>query len=140
MLHGKMKGSGPAVNLLEQEGRVSEKDIDFFYSLSGKGDCKEASVMLCPGVMKRIGRLFPDGFYLMPFSIHEVLILPKEEGIGTKEHKEMVANIFSELQASEWKEEVDRIFLSDKLYEYDSRAGAIIPAGESGRKEIVKER
>ena len=42
------------------------------------------SAMACPGVMEKVDRLFPEGFYLLPSSVHECLITRKGGGMDLK--------------------------------------------------------
>ena len=72
-----------------------------------------AAAIFYPGVMEKLGKSIPEGFYVLPSSIHEVLILPKNQG-----EKAMLESMVQEINATQVApEEV----LSDFVSEYDSR-------------------
>ena len=73
-----------------------------------------ASVMLMPKIMKKIaGRLGMD-FYILPSSIHEVIIVPALDTYDKETLKETVETVNKTVL-----EECD--FLSDQVYLYDSK-------------------
>lgn len=76
-----------------------------------------AAFLAIPEVMTRVGKFFPNGCYIIPFSINEVILHPKNEDyicdyIGLIE--EMNSYI---LESKE--------FLSNNLYEYSPEHGCI---------------
>ena len=50
------------------------------YVLSNESIRFGAAALFYPGVIEKIGKSIPEGFYVLPSSIHEVLILPKNQG------------------------------------------------------------
>lgn len=74
-----------------------------------------ASAIAYPGVIEELTERFPDGFYVLPSSVHEVLILPVDT-----EHPEdwmifesmlLLVNDHTTKKQGDW--------LSDTLYRYD---------------------
>lgn len=77
-----------------------------------------AACILYPGMLERIGAGMQDGFYIIPSSIHEVLIMEKTGLESPGEMKRIIYEVNREHVASE---EV----LSDNLYYYDSGSGRV---------------
>ena len=72
-----------------------------------------AAALFYPGVIEKIGKNIPEGFYILPSSIHEVLILPKNQG-----EKAMLETMVQEINATQVAP--DEV-LSDFVSEYDPR-------------------
>lgn len=123
-------GSEAAENLLENP--APEEVPSQLYVLSNMSKNKGAAVLSYPGVLEKADQLFPKGFYILPSSIHELLIVPKSPEIDPKELGEMVRAVN---RAEVAKEEQ----LSDRVYEYDREAGTIRQVPESIRQKEVKE-
>lgn len=77
-----------------------------------------AACILYPGMLEEIGGEKRDGFYIIPSSIHEVLIMDKTGLESPREMKKIIYEVNRQHVASE---EV----LSDNLYYYDSLSGKI---------------
>ena len=93
------------------------------------------SAMACPGVMEKVDRLFPEGFYLLPSSVHECLITRKGGGMDLKGGggERMVYEVNrTQVEPSE--------ILSDHVYEYDRERGSIRLAARELDKEKGMER
>ena len=83
-----------------------------------------AALMASPEVLKDVHEKLGEDFYILPSSIHEVLILRESDAPGPAEElKEMVAAI-----NREQVEPVDR--LTDQVYQFDGKKLSI--AGEAG--------
>ena len=123
-------GRDAAENLLENP--TPEEVPSQLYVLSNMSKNKGAAVLSYPGVLEKADQLFPKGFYILPSSIHELLIVPKSPEIDPKELGEMVRAVN---RAEVAKEEQ----LSDRVYEYDREAGTIRQVPESIRQKEVKE-
>ena len=123
-------GRDAAENLLENP--APEEVLSQLYVLSNMSKNKGAAVLSYPGVLEKADQLFPKGFYILPSSIHELLIVPKSPEIDPKELGEMVRAIN---RAEVAKEEQ----LSDRVYEYDREAGMIRQVPESIRQKEVRE-
>lgn len=85
------------------------------------------------GCNGKVDQLFPEGFYILPSSIHETLIIPKDGAMTPKELGEMVREVN---RTEVLREEV----LSDRVYEYDREKGKIRQVTESLEKARVMER
>lgn len=120
-------------NLLAGGADFSHKTEGQMFVLTNQGMRYGASALACPGVMEKISRLFPEGFYILPSSIHEVLIVPKDGELVPKELGNLVREVN---QAEVSSEEV----LSDCVYEYDRERGKICQISESLPKERGMER
>ena len=91
------------------------------------------SAMACPGVMEKVDRLFPEGFYLLPSSVHECLVIRKDGGVSVKDLEQMVFEVNRTAV-----EEHER--LSDHVYEYDRERQSIRLASKGLEKERGMER
>ena len=123
-------GRDAAENLLENP--APEEVPSQLYVLSNMSKNKGAAVLSYPGVLEKAEQLFPKGFYILPSSIHELLIVPKSPEIDPRELGEMVRAVN---RAEVAKEEQ----LSDRVYEYDREAGMIRQVPESIRQKEVRE-
>lgn len=123
-------GRDAAENLLENP--APEEVPSQLYVLSNMSKNKGAAVLSYPGVLEKADQLFPKGFYVLPSSIHELLIVPKSPEIDPRELGEMVRAVN---RAEVAKEEQ----LSDRVYEYDREAGMIRQVPESIRQKEVRE-
>ena len=123
-------GRDAAENLLENP--APEEVPSQLYVLSNMSKNKGAAVLSYPGVLEKADQLFPKGFYILPSSIHELLIVPKSPEIDPRELGEMVRAVN---RAEVAKEEQ----LSDRVYEYDREAGTIRQVPESIRQKEVRE-
>ena len=73
-----------------------------------------ATALLFPALLKHAAEVFGEDFYIIPVSVHELLLLPDGEGLNPKELKQMLEETNHTLTA---KEE----WLSDSIYYYDTR-------------------
>lgn len=120
-------------NLLYNPGEVNRSPFETMYVLSNADRIHGAAVMLSSDVMNQIGEIFPEGVYILPSSVHEVLIIPKDNAPTPKELGKMVREVNRTEVA---KEEV----LSDCIYEYDKEHGKICQVPESIEKQRGMER
>ena len=78
-----------AENLMEREGTdIPEPGM---YILSNTDRFNGSTVLAYPGLQEKLETLFPEGYYLLPSSIHEMIIVPKDGNISPKE---LVAILF----------------------------------------------
>lgn len=90
----------------------------YLYVLSNTKHIQGAAVILYPGVLAEAARYLGGSFYILPSSIHEVILLPDDGRSNGKDLHEMIAEINrSQLQ----EEEV----LSDYAYRYDAAVGKV---------------
>ena len=80
-----------------------------------------ASSILYPGVAEEISEKFGNSnFFIIPSSLHELLIMADNGQINTSEIKNIIKSVNSELPSKD--------FLSNTLYYYDCITKKIIPA------------
>ena len=101
------------------------------YVLTNEQKTYGASLLAVPGIMGKVDQLFPEGYYILPSSIHETIILPKPCGVPAKELGEMVRDI-NRTQVN--REER----LSDCVYEYDKEKSVIRQVPESVRRREME--
>lgn len=128
-------GSPAGENLLNDSGEISDPGtgIGNLYVLTNQDWSYGAAALCSPAVRQRIGERFPKGVYLLPSSVHEVLLVPKSIPVSPAELGAMVREINRE---EVLKEEV----LSDRIYEYDKESGTIRSVPESLEKRREWER
>lgn len=112
--------------------RITEESM---FILTNERKVDGAAVIAFPGVMEKLDELFPEGFFVVPSSIHETIIMPKggREEISPKEMGKMVRDINRTCME---KTEI----LSDRIYEYDKESGEIRQVPESIQKERGRDR
>lgn len=81
-------------NLENENGIIDIENNDLpLYVLSNKNKIEGASCILYPKLIKNIADELESSLYIIPSSIHEVLILPSTEIIETTELKNMIREI-----------------------------------------------
>ena len=86
-----------------------------------------------PEVLNKLEQLFTEGFYVLPSSVHEVLIVPDNGEMEPKMLGEMVREVN--------KNEVERQeVLSDRVYSYDKEKHQIRQEPDSIQKVKEMER
>ena len=92
---------------------VAEKtERDRMYVLSNKVRNFGAACIAYPYVLEMIGEILKEDFYVLPSSVHEVVIVPSSGGICSYEMDEMIREI-NETQV------LDEEILSDHAYYFD---------------------
>jgi len=79
-------------DMLKGNGSPDDSDTQLFI-LTSKHMESGAGVVFIPGLIENIGRIFKNGFAVIPSSTMECLILPMEAGISAKDLKEMISDI-----------------------------------------------
>ena len=120
-------------NLLNTSGDTPLDPGEFFYLLTTKENIQGASAVLCPWVMEKVSELLPEGYYILPSSVHECLIVSRNGGLSAKELKGMVRNAN---QTAVSNEEI----LSDNVYQYDRDMGRVCQALKPVEKKRGTER
>lgn len=96
-----------------------------------------AAAIANPDILHRVSEVINDNYYMMPSSIHEVIILPKtaakEMGMSTKEMGGMVRNVNAEGVRKEEQ-------LSNHIYEYDKDKKVLETVKDSKEKSMDMER
>lgn len=125
--------SESAGNLFKDREAFLQAEPDMMYVLTNRNNFYGASALLYPKVMAQISEVFPEGFYILPSSVHEVLIMPKPVMASPQELGKMVRDIN---QQEITKEE----FLSDRIYEYNKDTKEFHHVTDSLKKERGMER
>ena len=92
------------------------------YVLTNKQKMHGAGVLFYPGIQDKISAVFPDGCYILPSSIHEVLLVQKEN-MDPEDLMEMVRAVNDTTVSRE-------DLLSYKVHEYDPATRTIGLAGQ----------
>ena len=108
-------GAWEAENL--RTGRKKERDG--MYVLSNNLRNYGAACIAYPHIMEMVGEILQRDYYILPSSVHEVVILPYSREISKREMDDMVKDI-NETQVAE--EEV----LSDHVYLYERSTGRFL--------------
>lgn len=103
------------------------------YVLTNMENQYGASMITQPEVLNKLNQLFPEGFYVLPSSVHEVLIVPDNGEVEPRRLGEMVREVN---RAEVKREEV----LSDRVYRYDKEKHQIRQEPDSIQKAKEMER
>lgn len=125
-------GKGEERNLLT-EGSVECAKLpqEGFYVLTNERRIYGAALLAVPGVMEKVDQLFPEGYYILPSSLHEVLIIEKDKNLSAKELGEMVREV-NRAEVSPQER------LSDCVYEYDREKATVRQVPESLRSREME--
>ena len=124
---------GHATNLLDESVEFGLRSHDMLYALTNVEKQYGASMITQPEVLNKLEQLFPEGFYVLPSSVHEVLIVPDNGEMEPKMLGEMVREVN--------KNEVERQeVLSDRVYSYDKEKHQIRQEPDSIQKVKEMER
>lgn len=106
---------GDTVNLSDEENaRISDSNTNQMYVLTNKRKVNGSAVILYPDIDKLIKKVTSaSNFYVLPSSIHELILIPFSEKMDKNELKEMIRQVNAEEVAQE-------DFLSDDLYFYNT--------------------
>lgn len=111
----------PMMNVVEEivsrnkshfEEEVMEFDEEGFHILSNVQGINGASAILYPGLLEKIADYYEKDLYLLPSSIHEMIVLPYESYYDIEELSEMVK------QVNETEVDIEDI-LGERVYYYD---------------------
>lgn len=78
-----------------------------------------AATILYNGKLKEIGEKVEDNYYILPSSVHEVIIIPESEAPG----RQMLTEMVVEINATQVEEEE---VLSNHVYYYDRKKEALV--------------
>lgn len=90
--------------------------------LTNRAKCNGATCMVYPGMLRGISEQFKENLYILPSSVHEVIILPESEVTDTDQVREMINQVNVSCVD---REEV----LSDSLYFYNYSLNRLEIAG-----------
>lgn len=124
---------GHAENLLDENIDFGLRSHEMLYALTNIEKQYGASMITQPEVLNKLEQFFPEGFYVLPSSVHEVLIVPDNGEMEPKMLGEMVREVN--------KNEVERQeVLSDRVYSYDKEKHQIRQEPDSIQKAKEMER
>lgn len=111
--------------------REDPLDIGFtpLYVLTNQNKVNGAGVLAQDGVLEKIGVLIGSDFYVLPSSIHEVLIVPDNGTMQLAELEDMVREVNATQVAPEER-------LSDKVQYYDRETKTL---GRKQEKSVLKQ-
>lgn len=126
-LMAEMMGITEPENLFEQTGPLP---VDFtpMYVLTNPDKIDGAAVLARDGVVEKIAELVDTNYFVLPSSIHEVLIVPDNGNIQAKELTDMVREINRTQVSPEER-------LSDKIQYYDRETGQL---GHKQEKSVLE--
>lgn len=109
-------GLGVPKNLLKSSEKtlIEENPRDVMYVLTNSIRSFGAASLLYPQVLEQIGRLLKENYYILPSSVHELILVPESEGVGPKEMTAMIREV-NESQVAEEEQ------LSDHPYYYERK-------------------
>ncbi len=96
---------------LAPEEVFREEDL---YILSNPQKNNGAATMLYPGLLQSIAEATQSSFYILPSSIHEVLLIKEESGMDARELQSMVTEVNQ-------NEVMPKEILSNQVYFYDGK-------------------
>ena len=115
----------------DEEGRELSNEIRLLV-LTTQSMVHGAAAIFIPDVMEQISKKMPEGFFILPSSIHEVMVLPKTLGASTESLDEMVSSI-NEMQVDPEDQ------LSDFAHVYDpDRKILLCPGAPELNREMQK--
>ena len=91
-----------------------------------------AAVVFVPNVLEQIQQKMPEGFFVLPSSIHEVMIVPRKLGSDPRQLDEMISDI-NETQVDPEDQ------LSDLCHEYDADRKMLICPTAPGLNKVKDE-
>lgn len=107
----------------------AEKDFDSpMYVLSNEDNQYGATVALYPHVLKQVSQQIGSDYYILPSSVHELLVLRKKDcDITEKELRSMVKEINQSIVSPEE-------ILGNEVFEYRADRGRVKKCGKEGRE------
>lgn len=118
-------------NLLKEEKLHNKNKL---YVLSNVKNCSGAAVILYPGVLEKISEMAESDLYIIPASVDEVLICPKNILLSARE----LGKVVREANRMMPKESI----LSDRVYEFtyaESKIHELADSRPLRRKEKTRE-
>lgn len=112
------QGSGEIRSLLDDPHPIQPEEKETMYILSTDDMTMGAASLYVPQVQKQISQILGEGYYVLPSSIHEVLIVPESAGMEVQELCSMVREANRTIVE-------DKDVLSDFVYHYDQDAGTL---------------
>ncbi len=107
-------GEIPGLEMPEEE----PPDKDGMYVLTNRFRSNGAAVLLYPGVLEEVHEKMGGDYYILPSSVHEVMILSKETKFPPEELRGMVRSINREQVLPEER-------LGNDVYEFQGKTGTL---------------
>lgn len=98
------------------------------YVLSNTKVWNGAAALLYPGVPEQLEERMGAGYYLLPSSVHEWMVLPRDCGLTEREMQDLVRSANQDAVAAEE-------FLGDRAYQYDRRQQRLVPAASRQKQQ-----
>lgn len=116
--------SAQAENLLKEDAPLQKGGLPVFV-LTNQEKMDGAGAMVQDGILEKVGELLGTDYYVLPSSIHEVLILPDDGEMDVKELESMVRDVNA-------AEVAPHELLSDKVQYYDRASRTLGRKQEKG--------
>ena len=116
-------------NLLDIEGQIPENMKSNMYIITSRDQIFGATTLFYPGVQEIIAEKLGEGYYALPSSVHEFIILPESGGITAKNAADMV------YEANHSGIVDPKDVLSDNIFYYDQDTKKL----ETIRSEVARE-
>ena len=116
-------------NYLEEKGPLDHDELQMpMFVLTSRQKTHGAGLILNPVIQQKIAAIMGGDYYVLPSSIHEVLIVPQTGDHNARELSEMVHEINRSMVAPD-------DVLSDKVQIYDTRRKALVNAQDHERMQ-----
>ena len=117
LIPGTFRGMSVVMNALcGGKTDVLDPENEMLFVLSNEGGWYGAAAVLDDKIMKSVVKRVGEKFYVLPSSVHELLVVPSNIGMDVGQLKEMVTSINASEVALEEQ-------LSDNVYRYSTEKG-----------------
>lgn len=125
---------GAEENLLDNENSYNPCTM---LVLTNEDKIGGASVLANANVLNEVSKVIDDSFYILPSSVHEVLVVPKEIAKEAGMTPKQLGKMVREVNANEVEQE-ER--LSDHIYEFDKKSKTLetVKASKERKKEVER--
>jgi hypothetical protein len=113
-------------------GMIPPTPDEMMYVLSNEDKLNGAAVLLNDKVMDDITEKLGQDYFILPSSVHEVLIVPKNDQMDLKTLESMVQDVNATQVAPEER-------LSDHVYAYDAKEHELFRADKAEERAAAKE-
>lgn len=120
---------GVSANSVEFNENMEVNKDEVMFVLSNQSRFYGASLFFYPGVKETIEKILGEGYFVLPSSKHELIIIPESRGVSPEELSNMVKEV-NESQV----DSVDQI--SDTAYFYDPKIKELMPVAEMDVQKV----
>ena len=117
-------GAGKPENLLHADS--AKEETGPFVLTNTTSGVLGASALFLPDVQKQIADTLGSGYYVMPSSIHEVLVVPDREDVSPRQLGQMVKDVNSAMVQPEEQ-------LGNRVLHYNAMQGKLVIAADLDR-------